>query len=148
MFAGCISLKSLKMSNFKTFNVSNMEHMFYKCKSITYLDISNFNFSSINNISYMFSECYNLKYINIKILIIKDDTTYEGIIDNIFDNPIICIDDEQSLNKILLLYNKIYQMTMTILAINVIKFVHVIIILMKINIFAQKILNVLKYIIN
>ena len=47
---------------------------------------------------------YNLKYINLKSLIINDNIKYTSLIDNSLINPIICIDDEQNLNKIISFY--------------------------------------------
>ena len=52
----------------------------------------------------MFAGCSNLKYINIKSLVINDNIVYSFFIDNSFKNTIIYIDDEQSLNKIISLY--------------------------------------------
>ena len=107
-FSGCESLKSLNISNFNTSRVNNMENMFYKCKSLSYLDLSHFDFSKVNNLKYMFSGCNNLKYIDLKNLIIKDNTQYEGIIDNTLINPIICLDDEESQSKIISLFQGHY----------------------------------------
>ena len=52
----------------------------------------------------MFAGCPEIKYINIKSLIINDNINYISFIDNSLINPIICIDDIQSLNKIISLY--------------------------------------------
>ena len=52
MFYGCSSLKTLNLSNFNTYNVTNMIYMFAKCSSLTELNLSNFNFN-INNVTNM-----------------------------------------------------------------------------------------------
>ena len=101
MFEDCRSLTSLDLSNFRTSSIENMHGMFLRNNKLTNLDLSNFNFSLVNDIRYMFSNCSNLKYINIKNLVINDNIAYSSLIDDSLINPIICIDDEQSLNKII-----------------------------------------------
>ena len=104
MFTRCTSLKSIDIKNFDTANTTNFSNVFKDCILLNSLDLSNFDFSQVNDIEYMFFNCPNLKYINIKNLIINQDTKYEPVIDNSLVNPIICIDDELSLNKIISLY--------------------------------------------
>ena len=43
MFYGCSSLKNIDVSNFNTFNVTNMSYMFQNCSSLQNLDLSGFN---------------------------------------------------------------------------------------------------------
>jgi len=131
MFNGCSSLKSLDITNFKTFNVNNMRKMFSNCISLTTLDLSHFDTSSVTDMGYMFYNCQNLaninlsnfafsqtvnienifagcsnlNYINVQNLIINDTINYTSFIDNSLINPVICIDDMQSLNKIISLYH-------------------------------------------
>ena len=50
MFSNCFSLISLNLSNFNTYNVTNMSYMFYNCNSLTSLNLSNFNTENINDI--------------------------------------------------------------------------------------------------
>ena len=58
MFYKYSSLTSLKLPNFNTNNVTNMERMFYKCSSLTTLNLSNFNTNNVINMKYMFYKCY------------------------------------------------------------------------------------------
>ena len=55
MFAYVSKLTSLNLSNFDTYNVTNMRAMFYNMSKLTSLDLSNFNTSKVTNMSYMFS---------------------------------------------------------------------------------------------
>ena len=57
MFAGCSSIKELKLTHFKTDNVENMNSMFQSYQSLEKLDISNFKFNDKRNVINMFNEC-------------------------------------------------------------------------------------------
>ena len=57
MFTRCSSLKELNISNFNTYNVTNMTGMFYKCSSLKEFNISNFNINNVTNITEMFFGC-------------------------------------------------------------------------------------------
>ena len=78
--------------------------MFYNCQNLTNINLSNFDFSQTVNIENMFAGCSNLKYINVRNLIINNSINYKSFIDNRLINLVICIDDMQSLNKIISLY--------------------------------------------
>ena len=108
MFEDCSLITSLNLSKFRTSNIENMHAMFIRSKKLISLDLSNFDFSNVLDIGYMFAGCPELKYINIKSLIINDNIVYSSFIDNSLINPIICIDDEQSLNKIISFYQCYY----------------------------------------
>ena len=60
MFADCINLTQLDVSNWDTSNVTNMEAMFSNCQSLTTLDLSNWDTSSATIMACMFSACTNL----------------------------------------------------------------------------------------
>ena len=51
MFCYCIYLTSLDLSDFDTYNVTNMSYMFSFCNYLTDLDLSNFNTSKVTNMS-------------------------------------------------------------------------------------------------
>ena len=104
MFEDCSLITSLNLSKFRTSNIENMHAMFIRSKKLISLDLSNFDFSKVLDLGYMFAGCSELKYINIKSLIINDNIHYSSFIDNSLINPIICIDDIQSLKKIISLY--------------------------------------------
>ena len=65
MFNKCYKLKQIKgINNFNTFKVTSMKGMFNECKQLEYLDLSNFNTSNVDDMTFMFSEC--IKLIKIK----------------------------------------------------------------------------------
>ena len=43
MFANCISLTSIDISEFNTEKVTNMENMFYNCYSLKEINLNNLN---------------------------------------------------------------------------------------------------------
>ena len=104
MFQECRSLKSINLSMFNTSNVIYFHFMFHQCSSLTSLGLSNFIINNAENIGYMFSGCHQLKTINLLNGVINDNTLYNFIIDNSLKNPIICIRDLPSLNKIVSQY--------------------------------------------
>ena len=104
LFHGCSSLTTLNISNFRTPKVEWMSEMFRDCSLLTTLDLSNFDFSKVNNIESIFAGCSNLKYTNLESLIINDYMKYTSFVDNNLTNPIICINNEESLKKIISLY--------------------------------------------
>ena len=67
MFANCVKLKSLDVSNFNTSSAINMIAMFMNCKALKELDLSNFDTSNVTEISSsgswngMFSGCKGLE---------------------------------------------------------------------------------------
>ena len=101
MFEGCSILKSLDLSKFRTSSIKNMRYMLYNNKQLISLDLSNFDFSEVTDMQYMFTSCPNLKYINLKNSIINNNIQQSSNIDNAIINLIICINDQQSLNKII-----------------------------------------------
>ena len=104
MFAYCHTLKSLNLSSFITSNVEDMSYMFAGISNITSLDLSFFNTSNVKNMEQMFYDSYNLKYLDLKSMIIPEDTNMTTFIVSNLTNPIICIDNNQSLNKIISLF--------------------------------------------
>ena len=65
MFFQCSSLKELNLSNFNTYNVTDMSYMFYYCSSLKELNLSNFNTINVTDMSLMFCECSSLNELNI-----------------------------------------------------------------------------------
>ncbi len=61
MFATCLSLTSIDVSNFNTANVTSMSSMFSLCQALTTLDVSNFNIANVTNMSRMF---FNSQFLN------------------------------------------------------------------------------------
>lgn len=57
MFYNCKYLTSLDVSKFNTDKVTDMNNMFYYASKVTALDVSGFNTSQVTNMSYMFSNC-------------------------------------------------------------------------------------------
>ena len=111
MFANCNSLTALDLSGFTSSVFVNMGQMFLNNKKLISIDLSNIDFSGVTNINNIFSGCSNLKYINLKSLIINDNFQYTYLIDNSLINPIICIDNEESFDKIVSLYECKYSDT-------------------------------------
>ena len=65
MFAYCVGLKNLDLSNFDTSNVTDMKHLFNNCSDLTNLDLSNFNTSNVTDMSNMFVNCTYMTNLNI-----------------------------------------------------------------------------------
>ena len=65
MFLGCTLLTSINLTNFITSSVTSMNQIFSKCSSLKSLDLSYFIVSSVTNMGMMFSECSSLTYINL-----------------------------------------------------------------------------------
>lgn len=65
MFADCKALTSLDVTNFNTVNVKNMMRMFTACKALTSLDVTNFNSENVTNMSYMFYNCSKLTSLDV-----------------------------------------------------------------------------------
>ena len=65
MFADCKALTSLDVTNFNTVNVKNMMRMFTGCKALTSLDVTNFNSENVTNMSYMFYKCSKLTSLDV-----------------------------------------------------------------------------------
>ena len=65
MFDDCKALTSLDVTNFNTVNVKNMMRMFTGCKALTSLDVTNFNSENVTNMSYMFYKCSKLTSLDV-----------------------------------------------------------------------------------
>lgn len=68
MFRGCRNLVELDLSSFDTSKVVNMSEMFGYCISLTRLDLSNFVINNTRLFYDMFYSCSSLKYIKCKRL--------------------------------------------------------------------------------
>ena len=104
MFCNCSSLSSLNLSTFITSNVISMRCMFNGCSLLTSLDLSNFYTPKLNMNYQMFDGCSNLKYINMKNFeetkISNKTADYKNIFNGVSDNAIICINENNTKNKI------------------------------------------------
>ena len=104
MFQHCISLTSLNLSNFNTSKALRTRLMFRNCTSLTYLDLSNFDTSKVTWMYEMFDGCINLEYINLKNFTEKslngNVNNFSNIFRNIPENVVICIDENNTKNKI------------------------------------------------
>ncbi len=60
MFAGCERLANLDVSNFSTYNVTDMRHMFDSCKAQTSLDLRNWDTTNVAHMEGMFKDCNHL----------------------------------------------------------------------------------------
>ena len=65
MFYGCSSLENVNLSNLKSKNFINMSEMFYSCDSLKSLNLTNFNIQNVTNMSKMFYECKSLTNIDL-----------------------------------------------------------------------------------
>ena len=101
MFYQCHKLESLDVSKFSTSNVITMKNMFQRCLSLTSIDLSNFDISKVVHMDYLFYGCSGLKHIYLKNLFIIENINVSNFISDDLINPIICIDNIQSLNKII-----------------------------------------------
>ena len=104
LFEQCNNLKSIDLSNLRSSSIIKMNSIFMGCNSLESVDLSNFEFPSSTEMNNMFTGCSNLKYVNLQSLIFDENKDYTQFIDNTSKNRIICIDNEQTLNKIVSLY--------------------------------------------
>ena len=65
IFRECAELRTLNLSNFGTYNITDMQYMFYGCKSLASLDLSNFDTRKVTNMRNMFERCSSLKSLNL-----------------------------------------------------------------------------------
>ena len=65
MFYNCFSLTYLNLSNFNTYNITDMNAMFSHCSSLITLNLSNFNTNNVIFMNNMFSHCSSLIYLNL-----------------------------------------------------------------------------------
>ena len=65
MFSGCHALESIDFFSFNTSNVTNMSDMFSECESLNALDLSSFNTTKVINMSEMFFQCSSIKRLDL-----------------------------------------------------------------------------------
>lgn len=65
IFGECAELRTLDLSNFGTYNMTDMQRMFYGCKNLASLDLSNFDTRKVTNMREMFERCSSLKSLNL-----------------------------------------------------------------------------------
>ena len=105
LFEQCNNLKSIDLSNLRSSSIIKMNSIFIGCNSLKSVDLSNFEFPSSTEMDNMFTGCSNLKYVNLQSLAFEENKDYSQFIDNTLKNRIICINNEQTLNKIVSLYH-------------------------------------------
>ena len=93
MFANCSSLTSLDLSNFDTSQVTYMSGIFKYCSSLTSLDLSNFNISQVTFMQEMFYQCINLEYINLYRFKGNENIHCGGIFFGVPENVVLCIEN-------------------------------------------------------
>ena len=106
MFKNCLALTSLNVSNFDTSQVTEMYDMFYNCPLLTSLNLSNFIISNVTNMKNLFSGCTNLSYINLENFDGTKLLNYTNLFYRVPDNAVICIDENNSIDKILTEFKK------------------------------------------
>ena len=84
----------MNLLHFDTSNVQIMENMFANCLNLTSLDLSNFNTALVSNMKKMFYNCSNLLYINLKKSKIKIGTQTQDIFSFTKNDIIICSETE------------------------------------------------------
>ena len=65
MFMNCLSLQDLNIDNLETRNVKDMRGMFHGCESLTKIDLSYFDAQNVENMSLLFFGCKSLVDINL-----------------------------------------------------------------------------------
>ena len=102
MFYYCTSLEKVELSNFNTFNLTDISAMFCFCSSLKELNISNFIITNIIYINALFSYCSSLVTLELPNFNIKND---EKEIDYMIEscpllknhkeikNKFLCVDD-------------------------------------------------------
>ena len=66
MFQNCVELQYIDLTNFNTYNVTDMSGMFNRCSSLQEIEgIDNFNTDNVNNMFLMFKECYEIEYLDL-----------------------------------------------------------------------------------
>lgn len=65
IFGERAELRTLDLSNFGTYNMTDMQRMFYGCKNLASLDLSNFDTRKVTNMRDMFERCSSLKSLNL-----------------------------------------------------------------------------------
>ena len=64
MFCDCFKLKEIKgINNLKVNKVESMGGMFQLCNELEYLDLSDWNTQNVKNVEFMFAGCIKLKEI-------------------------------------------------------------------------------------
>ena len=103
LFHKCSNLKEINLNNIKTDSLETMKYMFYGCSSLTSIDLSSINTSKVKDMEFVFGRCSSLTSLNLS----NFDTSNVEVMADMFHecasliNPIICLDNIQSLNKII-----------------------------------------------
>ena len=70
LFYGCSQITEIDLSNFETFQVTNMQSMFQDCSSLKTIDFSNFDTSNVQEIRHIFWGCASLTSIDLSNFIL------------------------------------------------------------------------------
>ena len=100
MFAYCYKLITVKVSNFDTSKVTNMQGMSYRYHKLKYLDLSSFDTSSSNNLVLLLGGDNSLVYIKFNSLRFKENANFNSMFSSVSPNLKICIEDEDTKNKL------------------------------------------------
>ena len=93
MFANCISLTTLDLTSFDTSIVTSMQQMLFNCNQLTEIDLSSFDTSSLKNFGWMFQYCSKMEYINFNRYDEKNSIFMDGVLEQIRENIVVCIDE-------------------------------------------------------
>lgn len=63
LFAGCVEIEYIDLSEFDTSKVVSMREMFVYCISLSEIDVSGFDTTNVQDMSNMFSNCWELQEI-------------------------------------------------------------------------------------
>ena len=96
MFAGCESLKEIKISNFNTKKVENMGGMFERCKSLTSLNLSHFNTEKVKDMVSMFEDCTMLEWVDLTNVLMPFHSTTSHMFKNCVNLTTIFCDNSWS----------------------------------------------------
>ena len=83
MFQYCSSLVDLDLSSFNTSNVTTMGHMFYGCTSLKSVDLSSFNTSNVISMRSMFSSCSSLVDLDLSSFNTSNVTNMSNVFSNV-----------------------------------------------------------------
>ena len=113
MFAYCSSLTSLDLSNLDISQVTYMNGIFKYCSSLTSLDLSNFNISQDTYMQEMFYQCINLEYINLYRFKGNENIHCGDIFFGVPENFVLCIYEYNNKGSIFKQIEKIKCATLT-----------------------------------
>lgn len=79
MFGNCISLKALDVSMFDTACVTDMGGMFFGCEQLESLHLANFDTAKVTDMSAMFGHCFALRELDVSTFQTANVQTFGGM---------------------------------------------------------------------